>query len=348
MHGFWKAAKALSALWSIIGLFSVLLYCPGPAQAHEVRPALLKITEDQPGWYEVVWKVPVVSGKVLGISAVLPDTLNPVGPISVVQTGAAQVESAVYKTETDSIVGKEIFIDGLNVLQVDVVVQISLADGIAYSTILKPSLPRYTVPKNPDKLEVFKSYLVLGVEHILSGIDHLLFVLALILIIKDRWRLLMAITAFTVAHSITLALAALGAARVPSQPTEAVIALSILFLAVEIVRMRNGRIGITERAPWIVAFLFGLIHGLGFAGALSEVGLPQSAIPLALFSFNVGVELGQLTFVAVVIAVGLGLQILVSSIGSFLPALQRSVSSVSAYCIGGVATFWLVERLSAF
>ena len=157
----------------------------------------------------------------------------------------------------------------------------------------------FIVPEKETPAQIAWTYLVLGVEHILGGIDHLLFVLALLLLVKNKWLLLKTITAFTIAHSITLASAVLGFVQVPSAPVEAVIALSILFLASELAHGRHGKERLTERYPWVVAFTFGLLHGFGFAGALSAVGLPQNEIPLALFQFNVGVEIGQLMFVAV-------------------------------------------------
>ena len=178
-------------------------------------------------------------------------------------------------------------------------VRLQRLDGSTQLARLTPSAPSFVVEATPSKTQVVRSYLPLGVEHILTGVDHLLFVLALLIITRGSWRLVKTVTAFTVAHSITLSLAALGFVHVPSAPVEAVIALSIVFVAAEIVHSRQGRPGLTERAPWVVAFTFGLLHGFGFAGALSEIGLPQLDIPLALFSFNVGVEIGQLLFIAV-------------------------------------------------
>ncbi len=190
-------------------------------------------------------------------------------------------------------------------------------------------------------LDAARRYLALGVEHILMGIDHLLFVLALLLIVRDGWMLVKTITAFTVAHSLSLGLAALGFVNVPPGPTEAVIALSILFLAVEVVHKRQGKFGLTERAPWIVAFLFGLFHGLGFAGALTEVGLPEHAIPLALFMFNVGVETGQILFVCGVLAVAAALR--------RVPVAWPAGSwRLMPYTIGSLAAFWTIQRVFSF
>jgi hydrogenase/urease accessory protein HupE len=189
--------------------------------------------------------------------------------------------------------------------------------------------------------EIAWAYLVLGVEHILAGVDHLLFVLALLLIVRGGVRILLTITAFTVAHSITLVAATLGWVHVPGPPVEAMIALSIVFVAAEIVRGLRGRPGLTARAPWVVAFCFGLLHGLGFAGALAEVGLPQTAIPVALLMFNVGVEIGQLIFVAATLAAG--------ALLARLPLPRRPwMDYAIPYAIGAVAMFWVVERVIGF
>lgn len=188
-------------------------------------------------------------------------------------------------------------------------------------------------------LDAAKRYTILGIEHILLGVDHLLFVLALLLIVRGPWMLVKTITAFTVAHSITLALATLGFIDVPSAPVEAAIALSIVFLCVEIVHARQRRAGLTALYPWVVAFAFGLLHGLGFAGALADIGLPQSEIPIALLFFNIGVEVGQLIFVAVVLGILWGIR-------QLQPDSWRWSSVLPAYIIGTIAMYWLFERVA--
>ncbi|GAG47992.1 unnamed protein product, partial [marine sediment metagenome] len=225
--------------------------------------------------------------------------------------------------------------------QIDALLEIQLADGTTHSAILRPASPSFVIPAHETKGGVAWSYWRMGTAHILSGIDHLLFVLALMLIVPGYWMLFKTITAFTVAHSISLGLATLGFVHVPPGPTEAVIALSILFLAVEVVHKRQGKIGLTERAPWIVAFLFGLFHGLGFAGALTEVGLPEHAIPLALFMFNVGVESGQILFVggALVVMMVLRRAPIAWPAGSW---------RLTPYTIGSLAAFWTIQRVSSF
>jgi hydrogenase/urease accessory protein HupE len=223
----------------------------------------------------------------------------------------------------------------------DALVRIEFADGATWVGRLTPRAPQVTIPERRSGGSVAAAYLGLGVEHILLGIDHLLFVLALLLVTRGARRLVSTVTAFTVAHSITLALATLGVVRVPQAPVEAVIALSIVFVAAEIVRARRGVEGLTARAPWLVAFTFGLLHGFGFAGALSEIGLPQGQIPLALLLFNVGVEAGQLLFVAAVLApLAVARRVRIE--------LPRRLELVPPYAIGSLATFWVIQRVAGF
>jgi hydrogenase/urease accessory protein HupE len=252
----------------------------------------------------------------------------------------ARIEHATYKNNAESLTGQTIVIDGLAALQTDVLLLVQLRDGSSHSAILRPASPAFTIPLQPSKREVAGDYWRLGTVHILEGVDHLLFVLALMLIVSGFGPLLKAVTAFTVAHSITLALATLGFVHVPSKPTEAIIALSIVFLATEIIHKRNGQIGLTERYPWLIAFIFGLFHGLGFAGALSEIGVPQTEVPLALFMFNVGVESGQILFIVVV----LGLLALLRRLPVSAP---QGAWRLVPYGIGGIAAFWTIERVMA-
>jgi len=197
------------------------------------------------------------------------------------------------------------------------------------------------IPASQSSWAVVGEYLSLGVEHILLGIDHLLFVLALLLITRGTWLLVETVTAFTIAHSITLALATLGSVHIPTAPIEALIALSIMFVAVEVVHLHDGRESLTARMPWIVAFAFGLLHGLGFASALSEVGLPAGHVPSALLFFNIGVEIGQLAFIAAVLG-------FVSLVGRIRFARPRWAALTTPYAIGSVAVSWVIERVAAF
>jgi hydrogenase/urease accessory protein HupE len=273
----------------------------------------------------------------------------PEGSSKLTEPRGAFVNNAFIERWTVSraggLTGGTVHIDGLRATAIDVLVRLERLDGSRQLVRLTPSTPSFVVEATPSRMQVVGSYLPLGVEHILTGVDHLLFVLALLIITRGSWRLVKTVTAFTVAHSITLSLAALGFVRVPSAPVEAVIALSIVFVAAEIMHSRQGRPGLTERAPWVVAFSFGLLHGFGFAGALSEIGLPQLDIPLALFSFNVGVEIGQLLFIAAAFGV-----IAVSRRVMRRTALPRPAWTwrLAPYAIGSVSAFWLIQRLAAF
>ena len=324
-------------------VFVIMLMSMGlmPANADEIRPALLDIKEQATGLYAVTWKVPTRGDKVLKITPFLPESLELVGSPTVQSVPGAKVEHATYKNNAESLTGQKIVIDGLTAIQTDVLLLIQLQDGTQHSAILRPSSPEYTIPLEASKLQVAGDYWGMGTIHILEGADHLLFVLALLLIVVSFKQLLTAVTAFTVAHSITLVLATLGVVHVPAAPTEAIIALSILFLATEIVHKHNGQFSLTEKYPWVVAFAFGLFHGLGFAGALSEIGVPQNEVPLALFAFNVGVETGQLIFIAVVLS-------LIALLKQLPFTAPKGAWRVAPYAIGSVAAFWTIERVMSF
>jgi len=321
----------------LVGFFQVI----APASADEIRPALLDIKEQSTGLFAVTWKVPTRGDKAENITPYLPKSLELVGTPTVQDVPGAKVEHATYKNNSESLTGQKVVIDGLTAVQTDVLLLIQLQDGSQHSAILRPSSPEFTIPLEASKFQVAADYWRMGTIHILEGADHLLFVLALLLIVVGVGQLLKAVTAFTVAHSITLVLATLGFVHVPAAPTEAIIALSILFLATEIVHKHNGQFSLTERYPWVIAFVFGLFHGLGFAGALSKIGVPQHEVPLALLMFNVGVETGQLLFIAVM----LGL----FAILKWLPFTAPQGSwRVLPYAIGSVAAFWTIERVVSF
>jgi len=308
--------------------------------AHEVRPAFLQIKQIDSITYRILWKIPARGSAIPRIVPVFPRKMD------IILVGQPLIANASARFTYTGILhgdihGTEIGIDGLSRTMIDALVNIELISGEMYSILLKPDKPIGVVPRKSGLRQVAASYLTMGIEHILGGIDHLLFVLALLLITKGWRNLIKAITAFTVAHSITLSLAALGILGLPSAPVEAVIALSIVFLAVELVHFYRGRQSMTVKYPWIVAFAFGLLHGFGFAGALAEIGLPQTAIPAALFFFNVGVEAGQLMFVAVI----LGLIWVISKLRFDWPRWSRLVLP---YGIGSVASFWLIERVVGF
>lgn len=309
--------------------------------AHEVRPAYLELKQTGSDTFDVLWKVPAMGDNLrLGLYVRFPESCELVKEPTGVFSNNAYIERSSVR-EPDALVGASITIDGLKTTLTDVLVRIERLDGTTQVARLMPEAPLLTVETSPSPWQVAWTYLVLGVEHILLGIDHLLFVLALVLLVKGWKKLVGTITSFTVAHSITLALATLGFVNVPGPPVEACIALSIVFVAAEIVRSRCGQPGLTERAPWLIAFTFGLLHGLGFAGALREVGLPQQAIPVALLFFNVGVEVGQLAFVAAIL--------LVITVARHLPIRSPSWSwRLAPYAIGSIAMFWVIERTSGF
>ena len=308
--------------------------------AHESRPAFLEIRELGQGRFEVLWKRPTKGDLVLPLLVDWPESCKQPSPGREAQVPGAVIERSIVDCGLSGLVGQEIKIEGLQLVSADVLVRLEFADGVVQTNLLRPAAPMMTVVGPRASLDVAVEYIVLGFEHILEGIDHLLFVLGLTLIVGGGWRLVKTITAFTLAHSITLALATFGIVRVAQAPVEAVIALSIVFLARELVQMNNDHPGLTARAPWLVAFVFGLLHGLGFAGALREVGLPQTDIALALLGFNIGVEAGQLAFVAVVLSL--------IAFGKRLISLPQSwVSQVPAYFTGTLAIYWTVERLVA-
>ena len=258
----------------------MFLFCLKSIQskAHEIRPAYLQIIQITEQSYEVYWKVPSMGDAVPRIQPVFPKSFT----VEVTKQPNQIPGSVIYYfkiTSEGSLQGKEILIQGLNKTLIDVLVTVSYLNGEKATMLLQPDMDSRIIPGKTTAVDVIKTYTVLGIEHILLGIDHLLFVLALILITKGKWKILKTITAFTIAHSITLSLAALGYVKFPGPPVEAVIALSIVFLAMEILKNLKGEATLTSRKPWIVAFTFGLLHGFGFAGALSEIGLPQQEIP---------------------------------------------------------------------
>jgi len=322
-------------------LFVLLAVLAVPAAAHEARPAYLQLHQIDAETYDAFWKVPGLGeDKRLAIHVQFAPGTDAVGEPSMSFANNAFLQR--WRVHRDGgFDGSSIRIEGLEATLTDALVRIERLDGTTQTVKLSPSSPAFTVEAEPGRWEVARAYLALGIEHILLGIDHLLFVLALMILIKDTKRMFWTITAFTAAHSLTLAAATLGWIHVPIPPVEAGIALSIVFLASEIVHTRAGRPSLTYRKPWIVAFVFGLLHGLGFASALSEVGLPANAIPTALLFFNVGVEIGQLMFIAVVLAI--------VAAGRRL-ALPQFVWNwrLPVYAIGAVASCWTIQRVGQF
>ena len=326
-----------------LALAALTLWLGDSARAHEFDPGYLSLTESAAGVFEVRWKVSIAGG--------LYEVLVPRLPAECVVDQQLRtyvvLDAQIQNTEltcADGLANLTIAIGGLPATMTDVLLRIDYLDGTSFVRRLTPNNPSAIVPEQPSAWDVAATYLFLGVEHILFGIDHLLFVLALLLLIKGVRRLVVAVTAFTAAHSITLAAATLGWMAVPGAPVEATIALSILFLASQLSRTpveagtgSTDAADLTTRFPWIVAFSFGLLHGFGFAGALAEVGLPEHAIPMALLFFNVGVEIGQLLFIAVVLASGWIVRRAMITVPQWW---MRAV----AYGIGSLAAFWVFER----
>ena len=320
-------------------LFIVLLLITFRGWSHEVRPAYLQIVQTSETTYEVFWKVPSMGDAVPKIHPVFP-------PFFTVEElkRPNQIPGSViysYKISSDkTLQGKILTIDGLNKTLIDALVTVTYLNGEKVTMMLQPDKDSSIIPGETSTYDVIKTYSKLGIEHILLGIDHLLFVLALIIITRGKWKIIKTITAFTIAHSITLSLAALGLVNFPVPPVEAVIALSIVFLAVEIIKNQNGQETLTSKKPWLVAFTFGLLHGFGFAGALSNIGLPQNDIPFALAFFNVGVEIGQIAFVIVAL--------LFIKLLSYKKDWSIFIKKVPPYAIGSIAAFWMIERIIAF
>lgn len=310
------------------------------ASAHEVRPAYLELREEKSGDFSILLKTPMQGDARLALTAVFSGKVENITPIISHPTGDAMIQTWRMRA-IEPLAGQKVLIRGLSSTMTDALVRIEFADGGAWVERLTPGTPEAMIPRTPSGWVTAATYLKLGIEHILLGFDHLLFVLALLIITAGTARLIKTITAFTVAHSITLALASLGFVHVPSPPVEAAIALSIAFVAVEIVHVCQGRRSLAGQAPWLVAFAFGLLHGFGFAGALNQIGLPAGQIPVALLFFNIGVEAGQLIFVGAVLAV-------VALIGSRRLSLPTWVKLLPPYAIGTIAMFWVIERVAAF
>ena len=334
---------------SLLVLLAGALVCAAlPARAHELRPGYLEIREVAQDQFDVLWKVPARGEQRLSLSARLPETCSVASPRSSL-VGDAFVERwrAVCP---GGLAGHTISIEGLRATRTDVLVRLEGVDGAEQIRRLTPEQASFEVTAAPGRLEVTGTYFLVGVEHILLGVDHVLFVLGLLLLVGSWPRLIGTVTAFTLAHSVTLAASVLGLVHLAQAPVEATIALSVAFVAAEILHGEEGRPGLAARAPWVVACAFGLLHGFGFAGALRAVGLPERNIPLALLSFNVGVEAGQLLLIAGVVALLWG--------GTRLAGAQDApgglrrarpvLRTVVAYGIGSLAAFWAVQRIAAF
>jgi len=310
-------------------------------RADVFRPAYLELRQTSADTYDVMWKVPAQGDTLrLVIHVVFPEgTVNLSEPRGHF-TGDGFVERWTIRRAGGLANGK-VRIEGLPGTVTDVLARVERGDGTTQVVRLLPEQPTFVVEPPTHAVGVAWTYLGLGVHHILTGIDHLLYILAMLFLVKGWRRIVVTMSAFTMTHSLTLTAAALGWVRVPQPPVEACIALSIVFVAREIVQAYRGQPGLTAQWPWVVSFTFGLMHGFGFAGALAQVGLPDRAIPVALLFFNVGVEIGQLIFVVA----ALGLFVLFMKLPKAWP---RWAEAVPGYSIGAVAMFWVVERIAAF
>lgn len=317
--------------------FFALMLCIGASisHAHEMQPAYLELRQTSPEKYEMMWKVPV-RPDLINLRTNLPQDVKILSQTPRIQTSDASIERSTL-TSPGGLDGKAITIDPAAGVLIDTLVRVVRLDGSIQVGRLNALTTSFLVEGTPGLFEQSITYARLGIEHILMGVDHLLFVLGLLLIVKDRWMLTKTITSFTIAHSITLAIATLGFASAPLPPLNAAIALSILFLGPEIVRKERGETSLTIRHPWVVAFAFGLLHGFGFASGLTTLGLSSTEIPLALLLFNVGVEIGQLFFVAVIL-------LLERSFRTLEIQWPNWALKLPAYSVGGLGAYWTIQR----
>ena len=324
---------------------TLLLAAIVPGRADEFKPAYLQLTQLDRETYDVLWKAPAIDeSTTLKAKPQFPDGTEALTEMRSTFSRGITVQRWRIRVP-DGLDGKAIVFSQLSETRIDVLARLVRLDGTVQLERILPVRPRFVGRPSPGRLEVVRTYTVLGIEHILTGFDHLLYVLAMLILVSGWRRIVVTMSAFTATHSLTLTAATLGWVHVPQPPVEACIALSIIFVAREIVLAHRGRAGLTARWPWAVSFTFGLMHGFGFAGALAEVGLPVGAIPAALLFFNVGVELGQLMFVASVLASIAAGRFVTRRLDVRLPDWSWRIAP---YAIGGLASFWLVERVAGF
>ncbi len=331
-----RAARHLLA-WAAALLLVVVA---APLAAHELQPGFLELKEAAPGRYEVLWKLPSLgsSDVRMPIVPVFPENCRQLGEARSDRAGTAWVFTATLECK-GGLAGQRVGIEGLEAFVTDVLVRVQHLDAAVETHVLKPVQPWVELRSASDTRRGVGVYLYLGIEHILLGVDHLLFVLGLLLIVRDRWMLVKTVTAFTIAHSITLAVATFGIASIAPAPLNAAIALSILFLGPEVVRRWRGQTSFTIRHPWVVAFAFGLLHGFGFASGLAQLGLPKGEIPLALLLFNVGVEIGQLAFVLAILLLERAFRLL----QMHWPVV---IERLPGYLVGTLGAFWTIQRVA--
>jgi hydrogenase/urease accessory protein HupE len=328
----------------IFRILLVLLLTAGfnaVARADDLRPGYLEIREvtapiTAGHMYNVTWKAPIRPGLAARVLPIFPSDCTATEPVRSIDAAALLARWIIDCRAT--LAGRSVRLAGIEDTPADALLRYQSANGITQAARLTPANPAAIIAQKPDRWQVARTYFVTGVEHILMGYDHLLFVLCLVLLLNGAWRVAATVTAFTVAHSLTLVATTLELVSVAGPPVEAAIALSIVFLAVEIVKRKPGELRLSERFPWAVAFLFGLLHGFGFAGALAEIGLPQGEVPMALLTFNLGVEAGQLVIVGVAM---MALWTLRKTHARHAVRIQ----TISAYAIGSIATMWLLQRV---
>ncbi len=319
-------------------LLLLLVAFPSAAQAHQSTPCLLNIVQVQADVYELSWKTPPPTGPgAYPVSLAIPDAWEALGAPSERSLADGDQLRQSLRIPPPGIDGSVVRFPGLESIVTEVFVRVTRLDGSSYSAIVRSTDPQLELRGERGAWRTVQEFIVMGFEHILHGVDHLLFVFGLLLIVSGTMPLIKTISAFTLAHSLTLAMAALGFVNLPPAPIEALIALSILFLGPEVVHKLRGESSLAIRLPWLVAFSFGLLHGFGFAGGMNLIGMPHSEIPLALLCFNVGVELGQLAFVAAVFALLIPLR----KLRLELPAWLRPAP---AYLIGVSGAFWFIQR----
>ncbi len=314
----------LAALW------------PAIVRADDMRPGYLEVREVAAQRYLVVWKVPSGIGQ---IGVIFPSDCSALTDVRRSFEDAALLSRWEIMCARP-LAGRGVRLAGLEKTSGDALLRYQPLAGPVQTARFTAATPSVTIAATPHRWQVARTYFAIGVEHILAGYDHLLFVLSLVLLLSGSWRVVATVTAFTVAHSLTLIATTLNLVALPRAPVEAAIALSIVFMAVEIVKRDRDHPRLSERLPWVIAFLFGLLHGFGFAGALAEIGLPEGEVPAALLTFNLGVEAGQL----IIVAVALTTLFIVRRFA--YPALQPA-QTVGAYAIGTTASFWLIERIIA-
>jgi hypothetical protein len=313
------------------------------AHAHEVRPAYLEISQTSTGAYTALWKQPTLGEFAVHLVPHLSNGWLEGVPVDqyvsngfLIRTWKIQRGGATPADAAQALEGLVVTIEGLEQTITDVFVRLRLLDGRSFEGLVHPQSPQLTVTFGPNASHTLPTFLGLGIEHILSGPDHLLFVLGLLLIVRDRLMLLKTVTGFTVGHSLTLAWATLGQTNLPVPLLNTLIALSILFLAPEVLRARRGGSSFTIRYPWVVAFVFGLLHGLGFASGLSALGLQSGQLVVALLLFNIGVEVGQLAFIAGVVAVQRAFRLMEIQ-------WPRPVALAPSYLIGALGAAWTFQ-----